>query len=63
MIEKFVAFSAWIQAKTEDIPYISLLSVIPKDVFQYFLLGTAAFLLLLFILLLIGGGKGMKKRM
>lgn len=63
MVDKFVTFSSWLQSKTGDIPYISLLSVLPKDVFQYLLLAAAAVLLLLLLLLLTGIGRGMKKGM
>ena len=63
MAEQFAAFSAWVQIKTGTVPYISLLSILPKDIFQYILIGTAAILLLLITLLLVGIGRGMKKGM
>lgn len=61
MLDRFNAFSSWLQVKAGDIPYISLLSVLPKNIFQYVLLGAAAFLLLLLLLLITGIVKGMKK--
>lgn len=49
MVEKIIAFAAWLQPLTAKVPPIALLSVLPADIFLYILLGISAFIAFLFI--------------
>lgn len=62
MVDKFEFFSAWLQIKTGEIPCISLLSVLPKDIFQYIFFGACGVLFLFLILLFAGVIMEIRKR-
>lgn len=63
MTEIIASFSSWLQVRAEKVPYISLLSNLPRDTFQCVLLGTVGIFLLILTLIFYGLVKGIKKGM